>query len=66
MIHDEETDHLECNTNTAVGVLEYGKYFHLYNQGVQGCVLFRDHSEYEKFMKEYERNVDGVYRSRKP
>lgn len=40
--------------------LDFGNFYHIYNQGVQGGDLFRDSSDYERFLAEYERYIDVV------
>lgn len=37
--------------------LEYGKYYHIYNRGINGCDLFRDTDNFKHFLKLYEKYV---------
>jgi putative transposase len=43
--------------------LEYGSLYHVYNSGVQGCRLFRETADYERFLADYERYVDVIART---
>lgn len=40
--------------------LEYGKYYHIYNRGVNGAKLFYTASNYEHFLRLYERYLNPV------
>ena len=37
--------------------LEYGKYYHIYNRGINGCDLFRYSDDYEHFFKLYDKYI---------
>jgi len=34
--------------------LEHGKFYHIYNRGVNGCDLFRESINYEHFLRLYD------------
>lgn len=40
--------------------LEYGRYYHIYNRGVNGANLFYTTSNYEHFLRLYERYLNPV------
>ncbi len=40
--------------------LEYGKYYHVYNRGINGCELFREKTNYEHFLRLYEKYISSV------
>jgi REP element-mobilizing transposase RayT len=40
--------------------LEYGKFYHIYNRGINGCNLFRDNENYEHFLYLYDKHVGKV------
>ena len=40
--------------------LEYNKYYHIYNRGINSCALFRKHENYEYFLKLYEHHIDPI------
>ena len=40
--------------------LEHGKYYHLFNRGIDGCDLFREVTNFEYFLKLYERYIDRI------
>ena len=40
--------------------LSYGKYYHIYNCGTDGCNLFRETKDYEHFLKIYENYIENV------
>ena len=40
--------------------LEYGKYYHIYNRGVNGAKLFYTATNYEHFLRLYERYLNPV------
>ena len=37
--------------------LEYGKYYHIYNRGINSCNLFKETSNYEHFLRLYEKYI---------
>ena len=40
--------------------LEYGKYFHIYNRGINGCNLFRENENYEYFLHLYDKHISPI------
>ena len=40
--------------------LEYGKYYHIYNRGINGCDIFRETSNFRYFLKLYEKYITIV------
>lgn len=40
--------------------LEIGKYYHIYNRGIDSCVLFRDKENYEYFLDLYDKYISPV------
>lgn len=40
--------------------LESGCYYHIYNRGINGCELFREPTNYEYFLKLYEKHISPV------
>lgn len=40
--------------------LEYSKYYHIYNRGINGCNLFKENENYEHFLHLYEKYVPKV------
>ena len=40
--------------------LERGKYYHIYNRGINGCDLFREPDNYNHFMKLYENHIESI------
>lgn len=40
--------------------LSYGKYYHIYNCGIDGCKLFREAKDYERFLNLYENYIETV------
>src|SRR6202008_372412 len=40
--------------------LEYGKYYHIYNRGINKAPLFFEKANYEYFMRLYAKHVDPV------
>jgi len=40
--------------------LEYGKYYHIYNRGINGCNLFYDDENYEHFLHLYDKYISPV------
>ncbi len=37
--------------------LEFGKYYHIYNRGINSCNLFEEASNYEYFLRLYEKYI---------
>jgi REP element-mobilizing transposase RayT len=37
--------------------LEYGKFYHIYNRGINACELFRENSNYEHFLRLYDKYI---------
>lgn len=40
--------------------LEYGKFYHIYNQGGSGTNLFRKQENYEYFMQLYDKHISPI------
>ena len=40
--------------------LKYGKYYHMYNRGIDGCELFREKTNYEHFLRLYEKYISLI------
>lgn len=40
--------------------IEYGKYYHIYNRGINSCNLFKYSDNYEYFLDLYEKYIDPV------
>lgn len=40
--------------------LEYGKFYHIYNRGINGETLFRSNENYEHFLRLYEKYMEVV------
>lgn len=40
--------------------LEYGKFYHIYNRGINGCSLFYENENYEYFLHLYEKYISLV------
>ncbi len=40
--------------------LLHGKYYHLYNRGIDGCDIFRENTNYEYFLNLYERHINPI------
>lgn len=40
--------------------LEFGKYYHIYNRGIDGCDLFREQTNYEYFLNLYDRHIQKI------
>jgi len=40
--------------------LEYGKFYHIYNRGINGCNLFHDNENYEHFLYLYDKHTARV------
>ena len=38
-------------------VLEYGRFYHIYNRGINGCNLFREADNYEYFLHLYDKYI---------
>ena len=37
--------------------LEFGRYYHIYNRGVNSCNLFEENSNFEHFLRLYEKYI---------
>ena len=37
--------------------LEFGKYYHIYNRGINSCNLFEESTNYEHFLRLYEKYI---------
>ncbi len=37
--------------------LEYGKYYHVYNRGINSCELFSEKANYEYFLRLYDKYI---------
>lgn len=46
--------------NMKITPLEYGKFYHIYNRGINGCDLFREHENYEYFLHLYDKYISKV------
>jgi len=40
--------------------LQHGKYYHIYNRGINGCKLFYEDENYNYFLKLYEIHIDSI------
>lgn len=40
--------------------LEYGKFYHIYNRGINGCNLFQENENYEHFLYLYDKYICSV------
>ncbi|MDR0368622.1 MAG: hypothetical protein LBH82_05725 [Bacteroidales bacterium] len=40
--------------------LEQGKYYHIYNRGIDGCDIFRETANYEHFLRLYDKYISFV------
>ncbi|UPT70334.1 MAG: transposase [Flavobacterium sp. JAD_PAG50586_2] len=40
--------------------LEYGKYYHIYNRGINSCTLFKENSNYQHFLKLYDKHIEPI------
>ena len=40
--------------------LEYGRFYHIYNRGINGCNLFHDNENYEYFLHLYDKHAAKV------
>ena len=38
--------------------LTWGSYYHIYNRGINGCILFLEPANYEHFLRLYEKYID--------
>jgi len=45
---------------STVESIEYGKFYHIYNRGINSCNLFRENSNYEYFLRLYDKHVSKV------
>lgn len=41
-------------------LIEFGKYYHVYNCGINGCELFRNAKDYEHFLHLYDKYIDPI------
>lgn len=41
-------------------VIEFGKYYHIYNRGINSCKLFKENTNYEHFLKLYEKYINLI------
>lgn len=41
-------------------ILEPKKYYHIYNRGINSCDLFRENTNYEHFLRLYEKYIDPI------
>jgi hypothetical protein len=40
--------------------LECGKFYHIYNRGINGCNLFAENENYEYFLHQYDKYISPV------
>ena len=40
--------------------LEYGKYYHIYNRGINSDILFKETGNYEHFLKLYDIHIEPM------
>ncbi|HZK96916.1 MAG TPA: prolipoprotein diacylglyceryl transferase family protein [Prolixibacteraceae bacterium] len=40
--------------------LKYGKFYHIYNRGINSCDLFHENTNYEYFLKLYDKHISPV------
>lgn len=40
--------------------LEYGKFYHIYNRGVNSCEIFRAEDDYLRFLKLYDKYIEPI------
>jgi REP element-mobilizing transposase RayT len=40
--------------------LEYGKYYHVYNRGINSALLFKVKDNYEHFLRLYDKYIDSI------
>lgn len=40
--------------------LEYGKFYHIYNRGINGCNFFNENENYDYFLHLYDKYVSKV------
>lgn len=43
-----------------ISLLEPGKYFHIYNRGINGCNLFKKITNYEHFLRLYDKYIEPI------
>ena len=40
--------------------IEFGRYYHIYNRGINSCNLFKENSNYEHFLYLYEKYITPI------
>jgi len=40
--------------------IEFGRYYHIYNRGINSCNLFKENSNYEHFLHLYEKYITPI------
>ena len=40
--------------------LEHGKYYHIYNRGINSDTLFKENENYNYFLKLYDKHIDPI------
>jgi hypothetical protein len=53
-------EHPQFNKMRIITPLEYGKFYHIYNRGINGEDLFRSNENYEYFLHLYEKYMEVV------
>ena len=48
------------NDMQAIQPLENGKYYHIYNRGINSDILFKENSNYEHFLKLYDLHIESM------
>lgn len=41
-------------------IIEFGRYYHIYNRGINSCNLFKENSNYEHFLHLYEKYITPI------
>ena len=44
----------------AIEPLENGKYYHIYNRGINSDILFKENDNFEYFLKLYDLHIDSI------
>ena len=44
----------------AIQPLENGKYYHIYNRGINSDILFKENDNYEYFLRLYDKHIDPI------